>query len=293
MPLLYGNTAMASEVERLRAELKKARKAVTNKINRVQRSTGAKVGGSEFDPRRRAGVENNYNAKQLQSHLAELKDFMRRGNQFVALSGGAPATKGEWYVYKRREQAQAEARAAYQAVQAKIDTPSGLTALQNAQATIEGPNSIVQGPYRQINRTPSDIASRSALKTLSEQLLEQVKPNYLQKKLNKGRENLNKALEIMGNDDEIDRLNALSDSQFDAFWFGTNIAESIFMKYNIEHNSTEGSRKEKWQDKAIADAAEDMGEYITWAESLPRGKSQTANKRPGKEASERINGITR
>jgi hypothetical protein len=286
---------MASEVERLRAELKKARKAVTNKINRVQKSTGAKVGGSEFDPRRRVGVENSYNAKQLQTHLAQLKDFMRRGNQFVALSGGTPTTKGEWNVYKRREQAQAEVRQAYQAKQAKIDTPSGLTALQNKQGTNEGPNAVVQGPYKTIDRSPSDITSRSALKSLSEQLLTQVKPNYLAGKIGQGRENLYKALEIMGDDDEMARLTYLSDSQFDAFWFGTNIAESVFMKYNLEHNNKDGSRKEKWQDKAIADAADELGDYITWAEGLPRGESQAANKRPGKEAGEvtRISNITR
>jgi hypothetical protein len=283
---------MASEVERLRAELKKARQAVTNKINRVQKSTGAKVGGSEFDPRRRAGIENQYNAKQLQSHLSELKDFMRRGNQFVALSGGAPATKGEWYVYKRREQAQAAAREAYQAVQAKIDTPSGYTALQNKQNATEGPNAIVQGPYRTIDRSPSDVASRSALKSLSENLLNQIKPNYLAGKIGQGRENLYKALEIMGDDDEMARLTYLSDAQFDAFWFGTNIGEAVFMKYNLEHNNSDGSRKERWQDRAIAGAAEDLGEYITWAEGLPRGESKTVNKRPYQEASEVIRGFT-
>jgi hypothetical protein len=250
---------MASEVERLREELKKARQAVTNKINRVKKNTGANVAGSEFDPRRRSGIENGYNARQLQSHINELKDFMRRGNQFVALSGGAPATKGEWYVYKRREQAQQEAREAYQAIQAKIDTPSGLTALQNKQGTNEGPNAVVQGPYRNINRSPIDVASRSALKNLSEQMLNQIKPDYLKGKLEQGRENLNKALLIMGNEDEVARLSYLSDEQFDAFWFGTNIAESVFMKYNLENNPAAGSRKEKWQDKVIADAAEDLG----------------------------------
>ena len=283
-----------SDLDRLRAELKKKRQAVTNKINRVQKNTGAKVGGSEFDPRRRAGIEKNYNAKQLQSHLAELKDFMRRGNQFVALSGGAPATKGEWYVYKRREEAQAAAREAYQAVQAKIETPSGYTALQNKQNAVEGPNAIVQGPYRQVNRNPSDIASRSALGKLSDDLLKQIKPDYLTDRIGAGRENLYKALLIMGNDDEMARLTYLSDEQFDAFWFGTNIAESVFMKYNLEHNSKDDSRKESWQAKAIADAAEDLGEYITWAESRPRGESQTAAKRAkGTEIGEKVYGFYR
>jgi hypothetical protein len=264
---------MASEVERLRAELKKTRQAVTNKINRVKKNTGANVAGSEFDPRRKPGVENSYNARQLQTHLAQLKDFMRRGNQFVALSGGTPVTKGEWGVYKRREQAQAEARQAYQAIQAKIDTPSGYTALQNKQNTIEGPNAIVQGPYRTVDRSPSDVASRSALQKLSNDMLNQLKPDYLEKRIGQGRENLYKALEVMGMDDEMARLTYLSDAQFDAFWFGTNIGEAVFMKYNLEHNNNDGSRKEKWQDKAIADAADDLGDYITWAESLPRGKS--------------------
>ena len=278
-----------SEVERLRAELKKARQSVTNKINRVKKNTGAKVAGSDLDPRRPAGIENRYNARQLQTHIAELKDFMRRGNQFVALQGGAPATKGEWHVYKRREQAQTEARLAQEAVMAKVDTPSGLTALQNKQMMQEGNEQVVHGPYRAYDRAPSEVASRSALKKLSDSMLNQIKVGYLSDKTQQGRENLNKALLLMGDDAEVDRLNKLSEKQFELFWFGTNVAEAIFMKYGIEKDrAANPTRKETWQDKAIEDAADELGTYLDWAETLPRGTAQAATKRSSGEANEQI-----
>jgi hypothetical protein len=281
---------MASEVERLRAELKKARQAVTNKINRVQKSTGAKVGGSEFDPRRRAGIENQYNAKQLQSHITELKDFMRRGNQFAALKNGVPVTRGEAYVFERRKAAQQEAKTAYQAVMSRLETPSGLSGVQNKAMVLEGRNPSVRGPYATIDTALGDITSRKALLAIGEKMVEQSKVNYLGRQIGQGRENLNKALLVMGDNESIEELNKLSAYQFDAFWFNTNIAEAVFMQYarvQDQFNET-ATQKETWQQREIDEATRELGNHIKWAASLPRDRPS-----PRPEVSERVKGFKR
>jgi hypothetical protein len=278
-----------SDLDRLRAELKKKRQAVTNKINRVKKSTGAVVAGTELDPRRKVGAEKSYNKRQLETHIEQLNDFMRRGNQFVALKGGAPATKGEAYVYERRKAAQQEAKASYEAVMSKIDTPSGFTALQNVQNTVQGPNQTVRGPYSMKVSELSEITSRTALQKLSESLVSQIKPNYLNKAIGSGRDNLNTALKLMGMEEEVTRLDALTDHQFDAFWFGTNIAESVFMKYHTEQDRVANpTKKETWQEVEARENVEELGNYISWA-----GTVSPERPIPNAEPSQRIKGITR
>jgi hypothetical protein len=278
-----------SDLDSLRNELKKKRQAVTNKINRVKKSTGANVAGSDLDPRRKAGVEKTYNRRQLEAHIAQLNDFMRRGNQFVALKGGAPATKAEVYVFERRKALQAQAKAGYEAVMSKIDTPSGLTALQNKQQGLQTANETVHGPYRVVDLQPSQISSRSALQKISDSMVKQVMPGYLDRAIGAGRENLLTALKLMGDEDEVARVEALSPFQFDAFWFGTNIAESVFMTYHAEKDRVANpTKKETWQEREASDNAKELGTYISWAETLPRDRP-TADQEP----SERLRGFTR
>lgn len=265
-----------SEVERLRNELRKRRQAVSNKINRIKKQNGANVAGSEFDPRRRSGIEKSYNRRQLETHISELNDFMRRGNQFVALRGGKPAPLGEWNVYKRRERWQEQARVAHDVVMGDLPTPSGMNVRQNRAMVPETAGSANYGPYRKFNRVPGEIESLGALRKLSSDMLNKAKLDYLPSKIKQGRENIKTALTILGDTESSDRIDKMSDYQFDAFWFGTNIAESVFMKYGLEKNrAADPTRKESWQDKAVDDAVDELGVFLDWAESLPRERPET------------------
>jgi hypothetical protein len=266
-----------SEAARLRAELKKKRQAVSNKINRIQKTTGAKVSGSEFDPRRKSGVENTYNVRQLRTHIAQLNEFMQRGNQFVAGSRGAPIPRTLFATYKRLEGYYEQARVQHDKSVSDVVTPSGLTVAQNKAMVPQSSGSSVYGPYREFDREPSDIKNAGALKTLIADMRKRSKANYLDRKISEGRENIEKVLTILGDQENLERIDKMSDYQFDIFWFGNpGVVESIFMHYGIEKQRAAGTRKEQWQDKVVESAANELGPVLDdIAANVPRD-------RPGK-----------
>lgn len=274
-----------SELERLRNEVAKRRQAATNKINRTRRQSGANIAGSDFDPRRNAGVEHRYNSRQLKSYLGQLNDFMRRGNQFVSGLAGAPLQRGQFLNYKRVEAEHDAIRRAHDARMAAIETPSGMTVAGNKEMLHQGQGQAVYGPYRMFNRSSTDIPSVSALRQLTRDMVNRVSTNFFGNKVQKDKENLKKALIAIGEHENMARIDNLSDYQFDALWYGTNIAEAVFMQYGImseKQSDSLDSQKEKWQDRVVESAVAEFGTVLQWAENLqPEGKAdkKTTRKR--------------
>lgn len=265
---------MASdEAKRLRAEVQKRIKSVNAKIARTQKNTGAKLSGTEFDPRRRAGIEKNYNAKQLSVYLSKLNDFMRRTNQFVSGNRGAPLPRGQFNAYKKLEQEYGAAGAAHEATVGNIQLPEAygdLTIRQHKAITPESQGSAVYGPYRQYNREAKDIKNVGALQKLSQNLKNMLRSSYLQGQISAGREQLEKALSIMGENEMINQVNGLSDYQFDVLWFGTEFAENVFDRYDLLKEREDGTAKERYQDSAHESQLDDLGGLLDFASGLPR-----------------------
>lgn len=256
-----------SDAKAIRAEVKKRLKAVQAKIRRTERNTGARVGGSEFDPRRRAGIENNYNAKQLSNYLVQLNDFMRRGNQFVGGHRGAPLPRGQVsYLMSQQEQIKALKEARDSAMN-QLQTPAGMSVTQHTAMTPRMGGHSDFGVYPDMNVSPKDIASAGALKKLTRQMINILKGDRVEKVINEGRDNLIKALEYMGEDEFVDAVEDLSDYQFDALWFGTNMAESTFLKYQQLKERAAGTRKEAWQDKVVDTAYAENKSLLDWAKT--------------------------
>jgi hypothetical protein len=260
-----------SDAKRIRAEVKNRIKAVQAKIRRTERNTGARVGGSEFDPRRRAGIENNYNAKQLSNYLVQLNDFMRRGNQFVGGHRGAPLPRGQVsYLMSQQEQIK-QLKIARDNAMSQIQSPTGMTVTQQTAMTPRMGGHSDYGVYPDMGVEAKDIASAGALKKLTRQMINILKGDRVEKVLNEGRDNLIKALEYMGENEFVDAVEDLSDYQFDALWFGTNMAESTFLKYEQMKERAAGTRKEAWQDKVVDTAYAENKKVLDWAkDEVPR-----------------------
>lgn len=255
-----------TDVGSLRDELRKRRQAVSQKIARTKRETGAIVSGTEFDPRRPAGVENRYNARQLQAHIAELNDFMRRGNQFVSGMKGTPIPRGEFLRYKRNEAEQNAAAAAHAASIGSLQTPLGLSVRELKSAVPQAQGSAVYGPYQRFERESTSIKDVGALRKLTSDMINKLKSGFLTQKIEGGKQNAYKALTVLGEHEEIEMISRLSDYQFDALWFGTTYAEGLFMRYGMaKSRNEEPTRKERWQDRAIEGAADDAREFLDWA----------------------------
>jgi hypothetical protein len=260
-----------SELSRLRDEARKRRAAVTNKISRTRRQAGAEISGTQFDPRRNAGVEKRYTKAQLQRYLSDLNSFMSRGNQYVAGTGGAPLPRGQFNRYKRLEAEVNAAGARHEASIGSVQTPIGLTVRQSKAMIPTSQGSAVYGPYRKFDRDSTDIPSAEALESLARDMLRKVSSGFLGRKISEGRENLKKALTVLGETQYVRQVDELSDYQFDVMWYGTTIAESIFMQYGIEKERAAGTKKERWQDKVVESAANELGSVLEWASNdIPR-----------------------
>jgi hypothetical protein len=257
---------MASdEAKRLRAEVQRRIKSVNSKIARTKRTSGANIEGTQFDPRRKSGIEQRYNAKQLKGYLENLNSFMRRSNQFVAGVKGAPIERGKFNLYKQTEAEINRAAELHAASVGHLETPTGFTVQQSKNLVVESYASPVYGPYRKYDREPGQIKDASALEELTNDLNKKLRSDYLGEKISEGRENLEKALTAMGENELQQGVDRLSDYQFDALWFGTNFAEATFLKYQAEKDRLAGTRKEKWQDRMIDSAYSELGSLLDWA----------------------------
>lgn len=260
-----------SEAKRLRAEVKNRLKAVQAKIRRTERNTGAKVGGSEFDPRRRSGIENNYNAKQLSNYLVQLNDFMRRNNQFVGGHRGAPLPRGQMnYLMAQQEQIKA-LKEQRDAAMNQLQTPAGMSVTQHTAMTPRMGGHSDFGVYPDMSVEAKDIANAGALQKLTRKMISILKGDRVEKVISEGRDNLIKALEYMGEEEFVNEVEDLTDYQFDALWFGTNMAESTFLKYEQMKERAAGTRKESWQDKVVDTAYAENKTLLDWAKTkVPR-----------------------
>lgn len=284
-----------NEKDRLRQEIAKAHKSVSNKINRIQRQTGAKVAGSNFDPRKATGAENRMRSESnMREHLARLNEFMSPANQFVSGQRGAPLRKGYFLnIYKKNEQAVEAVRQQRDKAMGDIQTPTGLSIRQQKSAIPEAGGSSVHGPYKKFDRQASAIKSMDALEKLNADMVNKLKPGYIADAIDKGRENIQTVADIIGNstvmdgyvDDEGEShfgINDLTDDEFDKVWFGTNFADRLFLYYELAKERLEGTHKERKQDKVIEDQFAGIHDLIDWAKDPDAFFAKEAAKRKKK-----------
>lgn len=267
-----------SENERLRKEIAKLHKSVTNKIQRTKRQTGANIAGSQFDPRKAAGVENRMRSESnMREYAARLHEFMSPANQFISGAGGAPLRKGYFNrIYKANEAAVEAIRQSRDRVMGDITTPTGLSIRQQKSAIPEAGGSSVYGPYKKFERSSTDIKDMASLQKLNADLVKRQRPDYIQGELGKGRVNVETVAKYIGDatimdgyiDDEGVKhlgINDLLDEEFDRLWFGTNFADKLFLYYEISKERIEGTHKERKQDRIVDSQFAGIHKDINWA----------------------------
>jgi len=263
-----------SELDRIRKEIDKKYKAVTNKISRTKRTTGANVAGSEFDPRMDSGAHNRMRSEARASqYLDRLNLFMSRNNQFIAGSGGAPLPKGYFNkIFKSTEKELNTVQDVRDATIGAIQGPEGFTIAQKQTALPQAGGASVYGPYKRFDREASDITSFSAMKKLQADMVKQIRPDYLPTKINAERERLDKVIDYLGeNGSEIgEAIQGMDDYEFDLFWFGTTAASGIFLFYELEKERADGNHKERKQDRTIESKFGEVMPAAEWA--LNQGK---------------------
>jgi hypothetical protein len=269
---------MSAEQERLRKEIDKAYKAVTNKINRTRRQKGAEVAGSKFDPRKDASAHNRMRSpERMQAYLDRLNNFMSRSNQFYAGAGGAPLRAGYFNrAYKPTERQLDAVQNKRDAELSSVKSPTGFAIKDLSTALPKAGGHGRFGPYKRFDRSPGDIASDDAMVALTKQMRDQLNPDYLHNELDNERDRLRKVTEYLGEKatDLADKIEKMDDYEFDLFWFGTNVASGIFLFYELEKERNEGTHKEKRQDRAIESKFKEAEPAADWAIEEGRKKRE-------------------
>lgn len=263
-----------SELDALREEVKRRRKAATNKISRMRRAKGVDIGGTDLDPRRDIKVIKRYNRTQLANYLKEINHFQSREVGFVAGVGGTPLPKSAWEHYKQIERQ-------YNAVGAKHNDsvgdffiPTAGMTIRQRDATLRADRLQAQGdtvnrPFSTLNRSPNNINGVNALNKLAKDLQKKLDRNFLPKEIKKARKQAKAMFNIIGGDEFAKSVDKLTDAQFDVVWNYTDLARKSSIIYAIIQGKAAG-----WQSSVIEDQSSDIGELLTWASTLPSNQTR-------------------
>jgi len=276
-------------LDSLRSEVRKRRVAVTNKENRIKRTTGVDVRGTAADPRRDTKVVDRYTQRQLNSYLLELNAFMDRGNGFVAGVGNEPISKAAWTAYKKIETKYNSIGGKHLDgigdILIKLDTETGLTVAERNLKMV--PNSqyaageIVHRPYSPLDRKSTRVKDEASLLKLTAALEKKIQKDYLPNQIAKGREQLTAMLATMGESATlIAKANKLNDYQFNVLWNYTGFATSVSAV--AESDKYKKRNAERSKDKINAGVLEgysnDIGKFFDWAKNISEEDTKRAKK---------------
>lgn len=212
-----------SDIDDLRAQVRKRRSAVTNKENRIFNNTGVKIANTQEDPRRALGVVKKYNTTQLNNYLKDLNAFMQRGNGYVPDSSGGFIRKNEWLKYKRSEvKFNRIVKIHFDKIK-DIRDPYRNVTVKNAEALFVPDSARAQGeirhrPYNLISRNPQNVKNAAALKKLQNDIDNKSSKEYLSKALDAGRKQAEQMMDNAGISELKAALGKLSNQQFDVLW---------------------------------------------------------------------------
>ena len=261
-----------SELQDLRGEVARLRKAATRKVSRVKKTSGAELSGSAFDPRRAPHREAKYTKSQLATYKRELQGFLARSNQFVGLAEGQAVPRGKWERYKSLEsQHNARVNEGYQKV-ANIELPSGEPiASRMARSTPDHRHmrsAQVNALYDPIQREPQQVNSLKGLDKLIAQYMDRVgNKNWRQEKVATGRRVFDAMADRIGNEELADKMAELTDEQFDVLWNYTDFPREMSLDY--QHMKLLHEKRDvPYMRQASENAAAGYADRIKWAKGL-------------------------
>ena len=269
---------MVNARDRLIADVRKRRSAVTSKIYRIKRSTGVNIAGERDDPRRVTRDPLKMNTAQLRKYYRQLDSFMSRDVAFIPGANGTLISKSRWREYVEYQSKYNKIGEQHlKGISAIEITGEGMTVGQREATfnpdSLRAQGDVVNRPYSRMSRTPENINGGEALERLIVDLKRKTSKAFLPAEIAKSREQMNDMLDIIGNQSLTSKMNGLSDKQFDVLWNYTNFATNLSLMYQIlkiKSSKAILSPKDRWYESVAEDAVEDIDELTTWAHTLPK-----------------------
>jgi hypothetical protein len=270
---------MADNVDDLRSEIARLRKAVTRKVSRLKQTHDVYLSGTQFDPRRAPRTESKYDSRQLRSYANDLAGFLDRGNQFVPDARNRPIPRDEWRTYKRLESQYNKRVDAYFEQMKDIRLPGfagqqGETLGQRmAKMTPDHRqmgNVNVNAPFQPPNREEGTVSDRSRLAKLTADMRNRLEPGYFGKLIEDSKEQFRQMADLIDEPDLKGLTEGITDEQWAALWNYTPFATGVSILY--ENQLKLLSDKEKpYNSDILRNSVAASVELAKWARTLKIG----------------------
>ena len=260
-----------NDIDELRVDVARMRRAATRKISRIKMTHGALVTGTEFDPRRGPKLTNHYTEKQLSAYAKRLADFLSRQNQFVPDAHKAPLPRKEFVEYKRQEAAyRASAGGVYDRIK-NVELPSGETIAQRL-AKMDVLHKAMHNPtvntiFDPHTRASYAFTSRKALKKLTQSMKKDASPKSIKRKVKEAREQFESMMTVINMPELFEATKKLTNDQFVALWNHTAFAGAVALSYTAAMKMYT-PKEESWGQEMLRQQMGDAMELIEWARKI-------------------------
>lgn len=255
---------MASQLDLLRAEVRRAHRNATNKVSRL-RGQGVEVGGTNVDPRRNLKNVNRYTERQLRTYLRELDSFRDRGTSFRAGARGSTISGAKWREYQALErQYNKIAERSQEAVSQIRLTTHGMT-IGERDAMLRNTSPAAKGqrrPLDPIRRNVRGIESDRALDKLIGDMRKRLSPSYEKTQVNRQRRIARQMTQDTGTARFRKGINRLSNKQFNILWNYTNFANLLSQWYETRQSDEDTP---EWVASTRDDAGGTISDLLAWA----------------------------
>ena len=261
----------SGDLEYLRVEVARMRRAATKKISRVKLRHGAMVTGSEFDPRRATTLPSHYTSDQLIAYREKLASFLSRSNQYVPDASKRPIPRSEFREYKQQERKYSEsAGAIYDRLKA-TKLPSGET-IAERMAKMTPTHKVMRGQavnslFDPHTRESKDVASRAALKKLLKTMKQNAKPSTMNKKIKMAKHQFSEMMNVVNMPELYEAARNLTNDQFTALWNYTSFAGAISLAY-LSAQTLLSPKQSSWGVEMLRQQMNDAMEMVSWAKQI-------------------------
>lgn len=258
-------------VNSLRADIARMRKAVTRKISRLKQSHDVVVSGTHYDPRRAARSEDRFNESQLVSYKNSLGAFLDRGNQYVPDANNKPLPRDEFREYKRLETEYNRNVNEYFAKMQDVKLPNGETIRERmARFTPDHRqmgNVNVNAPYQPPSRDSTNINGLTGLQKLTADMRKRLTENYFTRINEESRKQFKQMAELLNSPKLARTIEGLKDEQFAALWNYTPFATSVSILYETQLKLL-SDKESPYNTDVFDNAVNTANELANWARTL-------------------------
>jgi hypothetical protein len=256
-----------ADVNRLRAEARRLHANATKKVSRMKRINGIAISGTDLDPRKPRAEINSMTSRQLTAYHAKLQKFNARTTGYVPSEGGA-IPRSQWSEYKRLEARHNKRVQVYEAMTKDIGLPGQDMTIGQRRATmpadrVKAFSTATNKPLTRFERQSKGINGPKALQKLIAQMNGKLTPDYVQNTVKEQRKQYERMLEIIGDQELIEKSKQMTDGQFNLAWNEGKLADSTVSRYVVADVEIGGA-----SGRIEDDSNDDSHRWVDWALTL-------------------------